>query len=92
MTTINVDACEMNNKQFKYRCSFGCSQKYHVHGNCGDYETNRVEHRISHCHASKAPTVSAMIAVHITKNTVRKLTPLKPKTKQSNASRCLNQN
>ena len=73
MSTLHVEACEMNFKQFKYRCPYGCKQTFHLHGNCGDPDTNRVEHRICHCSKSDGPT---MVAVHITANTKRKIKPL----------------
>jgi len=40
-------AYEMDKTQFKYRCP--CKKGYHAHGNGGDPDTNRVEHRSSHC-------------------------------------------
>ena len=40
-------AYEMDDTQFKYRCS--CKKGYHTHGNGGDADTNRVEIRSSHC-------------------------------------------
>eukprot|EP01047_Picozoa_sp_COSAG01_P069719 COSAG01_NODE_10389_length_2179_cov_1.138462_2_plen_82_part_00 len=62
----HVTACEMTDSQFKYKCQ--CKKGYHVHGNCGDPNSNRIEYRSSHC-----PFIEGDVAVHITDETQRKL-------------------
>ena len=63
---IDVQACEMTDTTFKYRCK--CKKGFHIHGNGGDPFTNRVEHRSSHC-----PDFDGEVNIHITDNTKRKL-------------------
>ena len=63
---IDVQAFEMTDTTFKYRCK--CKKGFHIHGNGGDPFTNRVEHRSSHC-----PEFEGDVRIHITDNTMRKL-------------------
>ena len=63
---IEVQAFEMTDTTFKYRCK--CKKGFHLHGNGGDPHTNRVEHRSSHC-----PEFEGEVNIHITNNTMRKL-------------------
>ena len=63
---IDVDACEMTDTTFKYKCN--CKKGFHVHGNGGDPFANRVESRSSHCAEFKGE-----MRIHITDNTIRKL-------------------
>ena len=58
-------AYEMNDTQFKYRCT--CKRGYHAHGNGGDADTNRVEIRSSHC-----PLYQGDVRISITEETVRR--------------------
>eukprot|EP01044_Picomonas_judraskeda_P001854 COSAG03_NODE_119_length_12315_cov_126.503847_5_plen_89_part_00 len=67
---VMVDAFEMTDTQFKYRCF--CTKGYHVHGNGGDPFTNRVEYRSSHCPSRNQQ--SKHLEIHITDRTERKLT------------------
>ena len=66
MKTIDVQAFEMDDTQFKYRCS--CKKGFHAHGNGGDPFANRVEHRSSHC-----PNFKGDVRIFITDHTTRKL-------------------
>jgi hypothetical protein len=52
--------------QFGYKCD-SCP-KYHRHGNCLDYKTNRVEHRGCHCEK-----VEGDVEIIIDENTIRRL-------------------
>tara|TARA_E500000305_G_scaffold111887_1_gene128774 strand:- start:397 stop:693 length:297 start_codon:yes stop_codon:yes gene_type:complete len=46
----NVDAVCIDEVHVTYRCpNPECKDGFHRHGSCGDYETNRVENRSSHC-------------------------------------------
>ena len=60
---IDVHACEINDNSFKYRCN--CKQRYHVHGNCGDF-SSRMERRSSHC-----PNFEGDVCIYITDKTIR---------------------
>ena len=52
--------------QFGYKCDM--CPKYHFHGNCLDYKTNRTEHRSCHC-----KNISGNVEIIIDKNTQRRL-------------------
>jgi len=62
----HVHACEMTDKQFKYRCK--CRDRFHIHGNGGDPHTNRCEYRSSHCTKDDRE-----VCIHIDERTNRKL-------------------
>ena len=68
---VAVTAFEMDDTQFKYRCS--CKKGYHVHGNGGDPFTNRVEYRSSHCAVLRELGQPRHSEIHITDQTERKL-------------------
>ena len=69
-----IEAFEMTDTQFKYRCN--CKKGFHLHGNGGDPFTNRVEHRSSHC-----PEFDGEVNIHITDNTTRNCGKLKSESK-----------
>ena len=71
---IEVQAFEMTDTQFKYRCT--CKKGFHAHGNGGDPFTNRVEHRSSHC-----PEFEGEVCIFITDNTTRNCGKLKSESK-----------
>jgi len=60
-----VHAEWIDEHQFAYLC-YDCD-KYHRHGSCNDFITNRNEHRLSHC---ETPTG---VEISITKLTKRLL-------------------
>ena len=71
---IDVQAFEMTDTTFKYRCK--CKKGFHLHGNGGDPFSNRVESRSSHC-----PEFDGEVNIHITDNTTRKLRQTKSASK-----------
>ena len=78
-------AFEMTDTTFKYKCP--CKKGFHVHGNGGDPFTNRVEYRSSHCIAQQKSKESVELEIHITDDTIRKLTSKKPGNKSLHSSK-----
>ena len=66
VSEIDVQAFEMTNTTFKYRCK--CKKGFHVHGNGGDPFSNRVESRSCHCQAFEGP-----VRIVIDEDTLRKI-------------------
>ena len=65
VSEIDVQAFEMTNTTFKYRCK--CKKGFHVHGNGGDL-SDRVEYRSCHCQAFEGP-----VRIVIDEDTLRKI-------------------
>ena len=67
MTTKIVEACCVDETHVYYQCpNLNCRAGFHHHGSLGDFWTNRVENRSSHCEFD-----NCLVDVVITPETLR---------------------